>query len=168
MTPYIVSQLFAAIAFSIGLYGFFHRNDKHLKLFIGFAAIAMAVHFCLLEAYTGMMLSLVGATRYIISGYSRNTWYMAGFMAFGVIYGALTHQVWSDALPILGNILACYAIFNLSGWHLRACLVVVSVGWVTYNGVHHSVVGMATESFYICANLYNIWRHNRRPVVYKA
>lgn len=168
MSAYLLSQCFATLGFAFGLYGFMHAQDKHLKLCIAAAAVSMAVHFVLLGAVAGVFISLLGAARYIASSYTRSTTLMALFMAIGVVYGAITHQVWSDAIPILANILATYAIFNLTRARLRGCLIGVSLCWITYNSLHHSIVGVAMEGFYILANLYNIHKNTRVPVVYKA
>lgn len=168
MTIYLASQLLAALAFGFALYGFMHGQDKSLKLLIGASAVAMALHFALLGAWAGMAISLIAACRYIVSSYTKNVWLMALFMALGVIYGAFTHQIWSDALPVLSNILATFAIFNLTRARLRGCLIVVSLCWVAYNGLHGSIVGMASECFYILANIYNIHKNTRKPVAYKA
>ena len=165
-TTYILSQLCGIMAFGFALAGFLNGNDKTLKLLIGASAVSMAAHLALLEAWAGMAISLVAAARYIVSSYTKNIGLMALFMAVGVAYGAFIHQTWSDALPILANILATFAIFNLTGPSLRVCLVLTSCFWITYNGIHGSVVGVGSEGFYMLANLFHIWQHTRKPVTY--
>ncbi|PZP39886.1 MAG: hypothetical protein DI585_02690 [Pseudomonas fluorescens] len=166
MSIYLLSQAFGAVAFLFALYGFINKDDKVLKLCIAASSICVAAHLGLLEAWSGMIISLVAAARYIASSYTKNTWLMAFFMAIGVAYGAYIHTIWSDALPVLANILATFAIFNLSGIKLRATLMVVGCFWISYYTLNYSIVGAASECFYFGVNAYNVWKHKRRPVGY--
>ncbi len=164
MEMYLASQLFAACALALGVRAYLHPQDKSLKLYIGAAALCMAVHFACLHAWVGAALSLVGAARYISAGYSKSAVLYYVFLLSGLAIGTWRYQTLPDALPLIAHTVACYALFNLHGRALRVSLLVVTSCWLSYNALNHSVVGMVLEAFYLATNAANLIRTNRKTV----
>jgi len=169
MTLYLLSQLFGAASFAYGIYGFLHPADRNFRTAFAISSVLMAAHYALLGAWVGVAICFVAAGRYWVANKTRSTWWMTFFMALGMACGYFTYLGPQSALPVLANILATYAVFQLRGVPLRAVMLAVSACWITYNVTHGSLVGITQEAFYSALNIYTIAsvlysRKGRQPI----
>jgi len=162
MTLYILSQVFAMLSFAWGVYGFWHPADRNFRTAFAISSVLMAAHYALLGAWSGVLICFVAAGRYWVANITREGWqstaWMTFFIVLGLICGYTIYKGPQSALPVVANILATFAIFNLKGPQLRGMMLAVSACWITYNGYHASVVGVLQEIFYSSLNLYTIYR----------
>lgn len=161
MLLYLLSQLFGAASFAWGAYGFWHPGDRNFKIAFCISSVLMAAHYALLGAWVGVAICFVAAGRYFMASYTQSVWWMTFFIVLGMVSGHFTYLGPQSALPVLANIIASYAIFNLKGTQLRATMLAVSACWIAYNTYHISIIGVSQEVFYSAINILTIWRAAR-------
>lgn len=162
MTLYLLSQLFAAASFAYGVYGFLHPADRNFRTAFAISSVLMAAHYALLGAWIGVAICFVAAGRYWVANLmteprDKLLW-MTVFILLGLLCGHLAYLGPQSALPVMANIMATYAVFQLKGSQLRATMLLVSCCWIAYNVYHQSVMGIAQEVFYSSLNIYTIHR----------
>lgn len=157
LTPYALSQLCAFCALCLGIAAYRSRCDNCLKINIGVSSTFMALHFALLGAWVGTGLCVISAVRYVSSRYTHNDWLFATLLAAGIIIGLFNFSQPADILPIIAGTLATLAVFKTRGRTMRYVLLGVSSSWLIFNLVHHSVMGMVLEGFYLATNLRNLY-----------
>ncbi len=162
LTLYIASQVFATASFAYGIYGFLHPADRNFRTAFAISSVLMAAHYALLGAWIGVAICFVAAGRYWVANkmtHAReSTLWMTFFIILGMVCGHFTYLGAQSALPVLANILATYAVFQLKGPQLRGVMLAVSACWIAYNVYHQSVMGIAQEIFYSSLNMFTIYR----------
>ncbi|MBI1309283.1 MAG: hypothetical protein GC129_05495 [Proteobacteria bacterium] len=166
-TSYLLSQVLAGLALSLGVCAFFQRRDTHLKLYISAASTAMVVHFALLGAWMGVLIGTVGIARYLSSIYTKATPVFLLFLLAGIGLGVWRYHATFDFLPIVASVFSSVAVFKTRGVPMRVLLMVVSTCWFIYNGIYFSVFGMLLEGFYVATNAYNLLHPQRRAQMVK-
>lgn len=164
LNPYALSQICAFCALCLGIAAYRSRCDNCLKINIGISSLFMAAHFALLGAWVGMGLCLVSALRYITSRYSRSDFFFTIFLTLGITIGMVRFETLPDVLAIIAATLATIAVFKLHGPAMRLTLLGVSTSWLLFNLVHHSIMGMGLELFYIITNLRNLYLCHYAPI----
>jgi|GEM_PF-3908383 len=162
MQAYLLSQLFGAVSFALGAYGYWY-GDRVFKICFCLSSLVMAVHYALLNAPAGVIACVVAAWRYYVCSNSSSTTWMTFFMLLNFAATAQVYQTPADALPILASILSCYTTFNLQGTSFRVVMLAVSACWIAYNAIHLSIVGAGQEVFYSSLNLITLYRTFRVP-----
>ncbi len=162
---YLLSQLFAAASFAYGVYGFLHPADRNFRTAFAISSVLMAAHYALLGAWIGVAICFVAAGRYWVANLmteprDKLIW-MTVFILLGLLCGHMVYLGPQSALPVMANILATYAVFQLKGSQLRATMLLVSSCWIAYNLYHQSVMGVGQEVFYSALNIYTIIRTAR-------
>ncbi|TKW61752.1 MAG: YgjV family protein [Blastochloris viridis] len=165
MTLYLLSQIFATLSFAWGVYGFWHPADRNFRTAFAISSVLMAAHYALLGAWVGVAICFVAAGRYWVANkmtHARESLlWMTFFIVLGMVCGHFTYLGPQSALPVLANIMATYAVFQLKGPQLRCVMLMVSACWIAYNVYHQSVMGIAQELFYSSLNIYTIYRVTR-------
>ncbi len=153
MAYFYVAQVLGVVSFALGIWCFYQRDDKKLKIIMVLMQIINVLHFGLLGAWTASVSSLlsVGRTWLAIHTRSRRLAYL--FMLVSVLLGFLTGDHWTDMFPVLGSCFGTYAVFCLSGIRMRVAFMCGALCWLINNILVGSIGGTLLELTLLAVNL---------------
>ena len=147
---YIISQIFALIAFIFSLIAF-HRSKKENILKTSIASnIFDIIHYLLLNAYSGMLTKVLALFRNIFVLYKDNKKkkYDLFFYIFFVLYilaGILTYKGIYSFLPLIAAITYLYAIYYCKELTIKSVSCFGYILWLIYNICIGSVIGIISN-----------------------
>jgi hypothetical protein len=162
MSVFIAAQIigFAAVCISISIFQS-NKRSTMLKL-VAAAAVLYAVQFCLLGAFTGAAMNIIGAARsytfYKIRPSKRHQWILIVFIGLAIIGAIVTWQGVLSLLPTLGSICGGIAIWHKKPKQIRRWSLVASPLWFIYNAYSGSYAGMAIDVIMLSSNLLGEYR----------
>lgn len=161
MSTYWVNQSIGIIAFIIGVTVFLHRDEKKFKGQLAVYSTLIGVHFFMMGANAAGCSALLNTTRTVVSMYSRNTMFMAVFIALTLIFGLynLKHPI--ELLPIIGTIISTWAFFKTRGLQTRYVVWSASACWAIHNIWIGSIGGSLIECCFVLMNAITIVRFRR-------
>ena len=163
---YIISQLFAFVAFIFSLIAF-HRSKKENILKTSIASnIFDIIHYLFLNAYSGMVTKVLAFFRncFVLFKDKRKKQYHIFFFVFLVLYiiaGILTYKSIYSVLPIIAAITYLYAIYYCKELTIKSVSCGGYVLWLIYNICIFSVVGIISSIVAIISTAIAIYRHKK-------
>ena len=163
---YIISQIFALVAFIFSLVAF-HRSKKEniLKTSV-ISNVFDIAHYLLLNAYSGMLTKVLALFRniFVLFKDKRKKQYHIFFFVLLVLYiiaGILTYKSIFSVLPIVAAITYLYAIYYCKELTIKSVSCGGYVLWLIYNICILSVVGIVSNIVAIISTAIAIYRHNK-------
>jgi hypothetical protein len=156
-----LAQFFGLLSFGLGIFCFYQRDDRRLKIVMFVMQFSNCLHFALLGAHTAAISSVFSVTRTGLSLYTRSrlvAWlFIAAIMAIGIWLA----KTWQDMLPIIGSCIGTYALFCLRGIPMRLAFLVGACFWLSNNIWVGSLGGTLLEITLISVNLRTIFKLRR-------
>ncbi len=162
---YLVGQLLGLVSYAIGVYCFFQKDDRKLKIFMFVLQFNNCMHFALLGAPTAVLSSFLSLVRSGLSLKTSSKLLAWLFIALSIAVGAWLAERWLDFLPIVGTCIGTYALFCLTGIRMRVALLVGASFWLANNIVVGSIGGTLLEITLISVNsstIVRLWLAKRR------
>lgn len=162
---YWLGQGFGLLSFALGVYCFFQREDRKLKIFMFLLQLNNCVHFALLGAPTAVLSSILAVVR---TGLSLKTsskivaWF---FIAISLMLGIALTDDWAGMLPVFGACVGTYSLFCLTGIRMRLAFLVGACFWLANNILVGSIGGTLLELTLISVNsstIFRMWRAQKR------
>ncbi len=139
------------------------KNSRERMLWIQFSAsIIFAVHYLLLGAVTGALLSLLVAVRCIVYLKCQKNYIAVTFMIVFGICGIVTWQNCYSILPTFGSVLFSLAFFVHSPKNVRFLSILPSFLWGAYGILTGSWGGIATEIICLCSIGYGYFKYDHK------
>lgn len=115
-----------------------------------------AVQYCLLGAYTGMCMNLLGCVRNIIFAKlvekDKSTHFArAIFSLLFVIFSICTWAGFKSILISIAKVLSTYAYGSSKTGTVRVIIFFTSISWLIYNFMVKSYAGCICELFTLCS-----------------
>lgn len=166
MADFVLSQLFAFIAFALGISSFHFRfiqnSRQKLLLFWFFSAVFNAIHFLILGHVTAALLVGITATRFLFSAYKPGSRYLYLFIMIAVVSFAFSFENYLSILGLLATLVGTVGGFNKNEMIVRLCMMGASILWATHNALAASPVAAAMEISFFISNLIAWVRLNRQ------
>lgn len=127
-----------------------------------------AIHFGMLDAPTAVAMNLLAVARQAVFFYrGEKRWASSGWwpFAFSCVFAAGTWLTWegpASLLPCAGMVLGTIALWQVETRRLRLLCMLPPPLWLSYNILHGSLPGIATEIFIFISQLVGFWKHERR------
>lgn len=154
----LIAQLLGFASFTIGIYAFYQKDDKKLKIIMTVFNLNHAIHYLVLGTIVSALSALLSAFRTGLSIYISSKWVAFVFIVFGVISGGyLADSIW-DLWAILGMSIGTYSLFVLKGIPMRIGFVIGAMCWLTNNIIVGSIGGILLEATLISMNVITIIR----------
>jgi hypothetical protein len=160
------AQLTGYVAFVLGVYSFWQKDDRRLKGTIGAQAFSYAVHFVLLGSPAAAAASLVTFVRAILSLYTRSKGVAVAILVTNVAVGFVTATRPVGWLPVAASCAGTIAFFWFEGVRMRLVLLLATACWLANNLILGSIGGTLLELFLGAVNgstCYRLWRSGRAP-----
>ncbi len=161
---YMVGQLLGLVSYAIGVYCFFQKDDRKLKIFMFVLQFNNCLHFALLGAPTAVLSAFLSLVRSGLSLKTSSRLVAWLFIALSIAVGTWLAERWLDMLPIAGTCIGTYALFCLTGIRMRVALLVGASFWLANNIVVGSIGGTLLEITLISVNastIFRLWRSSR-------
>ncbi|WP_051216129.1 YgjV family protein [Ferrimonas futtsuensis] len=175
MSPFLLSQALVAVAIVLDLISFQFRRRRRILQCLCLSTLLTALHFALLEQWTGAGLMLLASSRFAVSMISTARAWQWVFVAAGVAVTWLTWGGLPSLLSGIGSTIQTLAAFRRCDRQLRLTMLVGISFWLAHNIVVGSPMAIAMESLFILSNLVGYLRHygvpafgNRQKVQPKA
>lgn len=153
-----IAQFIGFISFGLGIYSFYQKDDKKLKIMMAAFQFTNVIHFFLLGSLISAVSTLISVIRTGLALRTSSA-YVAGFFIFiSLISGFYLVDELVDILPIIGAILGTIAVFLLKGIKMRLTFLLGSLCWLTNNIIIGSIGGTMLEATLFSVNLTTIYR----------
>lgn len=164
MTKYeIIMQGVGVLGIIASIISFQCKRHKPLMVFRTLNEFLFAIQYCMLGAYTGMAMNIIGCTRNLIFAKQvekgKNT--VPARIAFSVAFILFCIATWAGAKSILigvAKVISTFAYGSKSTGVVRLLVLFTSVAWLIYNFMVGSYAGFACEAFSICSIVTGIIR----------
>lgn len=165
MSPFLLSQALVAIAIVLDLSSFQFRQRRRILQCLCLSTLLTAVHFGLLDQWTGAGLMLLASARFAVSMVSTARAWQWLFVTAGVAVTWLTWAGLPSLLSGVGSTIQTLAAFRRCDRQLRLTMLVGISFWLAHNIVIGSPMAIALESLFILSNLVGYLRHYGPPLV---
>jgi hypothetical protein len=162
MSVFIAAQIigFTAVCISLSI---FQSNKRSTMLqLVAAAALLYAIQFCLLGAFTGAAMNILGAARsytfYKIKPNKHHRWVLMAFISLAVFGAVVTWQGTISLLPMLGSICGGIAIWHKKPKQIRRWSLIAPPLWFIYNAYSGSYAGMFIEVIMLSSNALGEYR----------
>lgn len=154
----VIAQLVGFVSFVLGIYAFYQKDDKKLKVIMMIFSLNHLLHFLLLGSIVSVLSALLSAIRTGTAIYVSSTKVAFVFIIIGISSGIyLAENIW-DLWPILGMSIGTYAVFVLKGIKMRIAFLIGAMCWLTNNILVGSIGGSLLEATLITVNVTTILR----------
>jgi len=161
MSPFIISQIFAAATLLTGMAAFQLRDRKHILRGWFLAASFAATHFFVLGANEAGILIVVTAIRFLVASFTLDKRLMYLFMALAVGGFAYTYENPVSFLALAATLIGTYGSFHGSEKAVRFTMMATEVLWGVHNLIIWSPVAVLMEVLFFSSNLIGLLRHQK-------
>ena len=161
MTPFVLSQILAALTLDTGMTAFQFKQRKHILLGWCVAASLASAHFFVLGRNEAGMLIAVTALRFLVSSFTIDKRLMYLFLVLSVAGFALTYSSPVSFLALTATLIGTYGSFHGSEKAVRYTMMVTEVLWATHNLIVWSPVAVIMEVLFFSSNLIGLLRHQK-------
>lgn len=147
-----LAQFFGLLSYCLGIYCFYQRDDKRLKISLFVLQTNNCIHFALLGATTALFSSVLSVIRTGLSLRTKSTIVAWLFIAVSFFWGLYLTTIWQDMLPVIGSCIGTYALFCLRGIGMRLAFLISACFWLANNIYVGSLGGTLLELTLITVN----------------
>jgi len=158
MTPFLLSQILAGVAFGLGLLSSQFRQRRSILLCLVLGTAFNASHFLLLQQPgPAALIALIG-TRYLTSLCTTRRWVMYLFLVLSAASFATTYQSPVSLLALLAVCCGTWGTFHPDDRVLRRFIILGNTCWLLHNLLVWTPVGVLMEASFLGSNLFGYWR----------
>lgn len=165
---FIIAQVLGIIGMIISFLSYQNNSHKGILIFKSVSEGTFAVHYLLLNSYTGMAMNLIGVVRNILFTnlvlHKKSTLpYIFLFSIITIAFGVFSWIGWISMLPIVSKLLTTVAYGVKDPKLIRLLVLPSSVFWLIYNAYCYSIAGVLTEIFGIISIIAAMIRFSKKP-----
>ena len=165
----IIAHIFVFIAYLIMYYfTFFNVKRKLILILNSISQIMFGIHYILLGALSGTIVSFIGMIMFIIFSFKdKNKFFKSIFIPlfFVLIYSGVglysyfkTHII-IEILPIICNYIAIYSFFRNKEIEIKTYNIPISILWITYNIFFSAWVGLVCQIILLIFDIIFIFKY---------
>ena len=148
----LFAQLLGFVSYGLGVFCFYQKDDKKLKIVMLIMNLNNTLHFALLGAVTASIGSILSVFRTGLALKTSSRIVAISFIAITFLIGVIFSQYWYDLFPILGTCIGTYALFCLKGVNMRIAFLCGALCWLTNNIIVGSIGGTLLELTLLIVN----------------
>ena len=154
-TAYIISQIFALLAYISISATFFMKSKTKIVVFNIAVSLFFLFHYFFLNAQMGMIMNTIGIVRgiwyYLDDKFNSKHLYNSLIMCVvaSVVCSIFAFSSWVEILALIAGLGFTYSLWQQNIGFYRWAMLVCSMLWVAYNALHLSIVAMVGESVLI-------------------
>lgn len=159
---FLISQVFAALAFLCGTYSYQLSDRKKVLLCWSLCALLNSLHFVILGALTPCVITLITGSRFFLAQRTNSVGIFLFFIFASLSAGYLTYEKPINLIPIGTSLIGTTAVFYGSNAMLRLGLGICSTMWLYHNIVVGSPMASLMEGVFLLSNLIGYIRLRKR------
>lgn len=168
----IIIQMIGGFGILASIISFQCKKHNSILFFRTLNEFIFAIQYFLLDAYTGMIMNLIGCVRNIIftKQITQNKKTTITTIIFGVMFFIFGLSFWQgpkSILIIIAKILSTLAYGNKNTSIVRGIIFVTSTSWLIYNYCVFSVAGVICEAFTLVSLIIGVIRLDIIPALSK-
>ncbi|MEW5805505.1 MAG: YgjV family protein [Patescibacteria group bacterium] len=162
------TQILGVIALLFVGFALQSKERKQILRRQSLGSFIFAVHYWLLSAYTGAIMSLVVAFRNLVfdkkseKQWARNRFWLYSFMAFSVMTLLFSWRGPESVFPVLGVIIGTSAVWQTKPVNIRFYMLLAALAWIPYTLIVHSYSGFFAQILGIGFIVFGVWRFDTR------
>ena len=162
MSNYFLSQVFVLIATVFIGCSYRAKSKKNVMLLCVIYCVFYSTHYLLLGAYTGMLMSLISASRNILfyfnakKGKKNRLSVLLFFAGIALVAGFYSYEDVFSILSMSANILSTYSIWQDDVYKYRLLAVPVSICFILYAIRIQSVFSIIVEFVLLIVEIVSI------------
>ncbi|CAM4152206.1 YgjV family protein [Vibrio astriarenae] len=153
-----IAQILGFVSLALGIFTFYQKDDRKLKVLMLFFHINHLIHYFLLGSLVSVASSALSALRTATSIYVSSLVVASGFIAISAVSGYFLMESVHDIWPLLGTAIGTYSVFCLKGIAMRLGFLVGACCWLINNIIVGSIGGTMLEMTLITVNLSTTFR----------
>ena len=158
MSPFVLSQLLAAVGAVFGIVSFQLRERRNVLLCLTVLSCLNASHFLVLGRTTPAILLLLTATQFVTALLSRHWCFVVFYLAAAAVAIGLSYQGLPSWLAFAAFCCGTIGSFQHSDRVLRQCFCAGNIFWIVHNIIVGSPVAILIELAFLTSNLIGYWR----------
>ena len=164
---YILAQVLVFISIALLVYSSVRKlGRKVVVLFNVLINFFWGIHYLLLEAYSGAACAAICVVMITVFYFKGKTKFLSSIalpIVFAVVFiafGLYTYQNIFSLLPIIGNVIMCFAFFSDTEIEIKTCFVIIAALLTAYNGIIGSVLGCFGQVLSLGSNIFFVARYH--------
>lgn len=155
----ILSQVFGAVSMVALFLSYQQKQRKKLILFKLIADVGWVVHYCLLGGYGGAIPNFVGIFRELIfskkgeAKWASHIIWLPIFLLINFSLGLLTFSAVYNIIPIVASAFVTVSLWIKNPKYTKLLILPATVGFLVYNCILQSYVGIINETMGIASIL---------------
>ena len=150
---FLLAQVFALLSSLCLLISFWQKRRKKILFFQVLDSSFDIIQYMLLGAYTGAIISFLGANRaYVFSRFNKRFWLFL-FLGLYVIASIITFQGGISFIPLIAALIYTMVVWNKKEKNIRLFSILVFALWFVYDILVKAYVSACTDVVLIISNL---------------
>lgn len=154
----VVGQILGFVSFALGIYAFYQKDDRKLKIFMFLFGITHAIHYLFLGSIVSTLSAGLSATRTGVAIYISSKKMAFIFITLGLISALYIAEDFWALWAMMGMIFGTYSVFVLKGIPMRIGFVLGAICWLINNISVGSIGGILLETTLVSMNILTIIR----------
>ena len=154
----VVGQILGFVSFALGLYAFYQKDDRKLKIFMFLFGITHAIHYLFLGSIVSTLSAGLSATRTGVAIYISSKKMAFIFITLGLISALYIAEDFWALWAMMGMIFGTYSVFVLKGIPMRIGFVLGAICWLINHISVGSIGGILLETTLVSMNILTIIR----------
>ena len=164
---FILAQIFAFLSSLCLLFSFWQKKRKQILFFQVLDSSFDILQYFLLGAYTGSLISLLGATRAYTFSKTNNKFFLALFLLLYTIASIITFNGLISIIPLVAALIYTIVTWNKKEKNIRLFSILVFILWFIYDILVKAYVSSITDIILIISNTTAFYRLDIKSSVIK-
>lgn len=149
---FILAQTFAFFSSLCLLFSFWQKKRKQILFFQILDSTFDILQYFLLGAYTGSLISLLGATRAYTFSKTNNKFFLILFLLLYTISSIITFNGLISIVPLIAALIYTIVTWNKKEKNIRLFSILVFILWFIYDILVKAYVSSITDIILIISN----------------
>lgn len=148
----LLAQVFAFLSSSCLLISFWQRKRIKILFFQILDSAFDIIQYTLLGAYTGSLISLLGATRAYTFSKTNNKYFLFLFLLLYIIASLITFDGVISFIPLIAALVYTIVTWNKKEKNIRLFSILVFILWFIYDILVKAYVSSITDIVLVVSN----------------
>lgn len=159
---FLLAQIFAFLSSLCLLVSFWQRKRKKILYFQTLDSTFDIIQYLLLGAYTGSLISLLGATRAYIFSKTNNNFFLFLFLLLYIIASIITFNGLISFLPLIAALVYTIVTWNKREKNIRLFSILVFFLWFIYDILVKAYISSITDIILISSNFLAFYKLDKK------
>lgn len=155
---FLLAQIFASLSSLCLLISFWQKKRKQILFFQILDSSFDILQYLLLGAYTGSLISLLGAARAYTFSKRNNRYFLFLFLLLYILVSIITFNGLISFIPLMAALIYTIVTWNKKEKNIRLFSILVFILWFIYDILVKAYVSSITDIILIVSNSIAFYR----------